>query len=155
MTGEPPLSPPSGESDATTIEGPAEGSRRTPPPMAYIRLYADADGHSRFEDVTLTGETRGVVESDLLATFSAPFAAKEVMFRYVVREADGRRRHNAPCRQFIVQLTGECEIEASDGQRRRMVPGTVLLVEDTEGLGHVTRRIGDEERMTLIIPLDG
>lgn len=122
-------------------------------PIAYIRLYADADGRSRFEDVRLTGEPRGVSESELRAVFSEPFPAEHAAFRYVIAEASGEHPHNAPRRQFIVQLTGECEIEASDGDRRRMVPGSVLLVEDTEGLGHVTRRLGQEDRLTMVIPL--
>lgn len=122
-------------------------------PLAYIRLYTDVDGRSRFEDVTLLGEPRGVVESELEAVFSVPFPADAVMFRHVVREADGSRPHNAPRRQFIIQLTGECEIEASDGEKRRLVPGSVLLVEDLDGDGHITRRVGDELRLTMIVPL--
>jgi quercetin dioxygenase-like cupin family protein len=123
-------------------------------PIVYTRLYADDQGHSRFEDVRLTGEVRGVAESELRALFSAPFPARQAMFRYVVEEASDEHPHNTPRRQFIVQLTGECEIEASDGERRRLVPGSVLLLEDTDGLGHVTRRVGDEDRLTLLIPLD-
>lgn len=122
-------------------------------PHAYIRLYADAEGHSCFEDVTLPAETRGVVESDLVATFSAPIPTHAVMFRHVMREADGERPHTAPRRQFIIQLAGECEVEACHGEKRRMVPGTVLLVEDVEGHGHITRRVGDDQRLTLVIPL--
>lgn len=128
-------------------------SADVPQPLAYIRLYTDADGRSRFEDVMLPGEPRSVIESDLMAVFSVPFPADEVMFRHVVREADGTRPHNAPRRQFIVQLTGECEIEASGGETRRLVPGSVLLVEDLDGEGHITRRVGDELRLTMIIPL--
>jgi hypothetical protein len=122
-------------------------------PVAYIRLYADADGQSRFEDVRLTGEPQGVSESELRATFSDPFPAEHAMFRHVIEEASAEHRHNTPRRQFIVQLTGECEIEASDGDRRRMVPGTVLLLEDVDGLGHITRRLGEEHRLTMVIPL--
>ena len=122
-------------------------------PVVYVRLYADEEGNSRIEDVRLAGETRGVDYSKLRATFSAPFPADHAMFRYVVEEASAEHPHNAPRRQFIVQLTGECEIEASDGERRRLGPGSVLLVEDTEGLGHITRRLGEENRLTLVVPL--
>lgn len=122
-------------------------------PIAYFRLYADADGHSRFEDVRLTGEPRGVSESELRAAFSEPFPADHAMFRYVVAEASAEHPHNAPRRQFIIQLTGECEIETSTGDRRRMAPGSVLLVEDTDGLGHITRRLGEDNRLTMVIPL--
>jgi len=122
-------------------------------PVAYVRLYADEDGHSRFEDVRLGGEPRGVEESELRAAFSEPFEAQYAMFRHVVSEASADHPHNAPRRQFIIQLTGRCEIETSDGDRRRLGPGSVLLVEDVDGLGHITRRLGDEDRLTMIIPL--
>jgi hypothetical protein len=127
---------------------------RTAAPIAYIRLYVDEDGHSHFEDVRLRGEAHGVVESDLRAVFSDPFTATAALFRHVVEEADATRPHNTPCRQFIIQLAGECEVEASDGDTRRLVPGSVLLLEDVEGLGHVTRRIGDASRMTMVVRLE-
>lgn len=122
-------------------------------PRAYVRLYADADGQSHLEDVPLAGEPRDVVESELRAVFSEPFAARSASFRYVVQEAASEHPHNTPRRQFIVMLTGVCEIESSDGDRRRLGPGEVLLLEDTEGDGHITRRVGDQDRLTLIIPL--
>jgi hypothetical protein len=123
-------------------------------PLAYIRVYTDEAGNSHFEDVRLTGEPSGVTESELRAVFSEPFPAQRAMFRHVVEEASAEHPHNTPRRQLIVQLTGECEIEASDGDRRRLVPGSVLLLEDTDGLGHITRRVGGEDRLTLLIPLE-
>jgi hypothetical protein len=135
----------------TLLAGSDEGSVEMP--VAYVRLYTDADGHSRFQDVSPPGRTTGVVESDLRATFSEPMSADWLMFRHVVHEADDSQPHNAPRRQFIVMLKGECEVETSTGEKRRLGPGSVLLTEDTEGLGHVTRRIGDGDRLTLLIPL--
>lgn len=125
----------------------------SPAPRAYVRIYADSEGHSHLEDVALVGEARGVVESELRAVFSEPFAAESASFRYVVREADSEHPHNTPRRQFIVMLAGACEIEASDGDRRQLGPGEVLLLEDTDGRGHITRRVGDQDRLTLVIPL--
>lgn len=124
-------------------------------PAAYIRLYTDSEGHSRIEDVELPGRTTGVVESDLRATFSEPMKSGWVVFRRVVREADGGLPHNAPRRQFIVLLKGQCEVETSTGDKRRLGPGDVLLTEDMDGIGHMTRRIGQEDRLTLVIELDG
>lgn len=123
------------------------------PPVAYVRVCTDPDGHSRFEDVSLGGSATGVTESDLRAVFSEPFDVGSLQFRYVVEEADDGELHNAPRRQFIVLLRGWCELEASTGDRRRFGPGTVLLADDVEGLGHRTRRIWDEKRLTLQIPL--
>lgn len=153
MTGSPTVRPwiHQGEQPPSVLAEPDECA--TEMPVAYIRLYTDSDGHSRFEDVTPQGRTAGVAESDLRATFSEPMAAGWVMFRHVVHEADDSRPHNAPRRQFIVMLKGECEVETSTGETRRLGPGSVLLTEDTDGLGHITRRIGDDDRLTLLIPL--
>jgi hypothetical protein len=142
----------------TMIDDAGETQQQSSPPeatrpIAYVRLYTDEQGQTRLEDVSLDGNTRGVVESDLRATFSEPIVVNHMMFRYVVREADGERPHNAPQRQFIVQLSGNCEVETSDGDTRRLGPGSVLLVEDVDGAGHITRRVGDADRLTLIIPL--
>ncbi len=94
-----------------------------------------------------------MTESELRAVFSSPFPADSASFRYVVREAATEHPHNTPRRQFIVMLSGACEVEASDGERRTLGPGSVLLLEDTDGIGHITRRVGDEDRLTLVIPL--
>jgi hypothetical protein len=122
-------------------------------PCAYTRLYTDVDGHSRFEDVELAGETRGVGYAELVATFAQPIAAEAVVFRNVVREASDETPHNAPRRQFIIQVSGACEVESSTGEIRHFGPGSVLLVEDLHGHGHITRKVGTGERLTLLITL--
>ena len=38
----------------------------------------------------------------------------------------------------MIFLSGETEIEVSDGEKRKFVPGDVLLLEDTKGHGHYT-----------------
>ncbi|GGN20400.1 hypothetical protein [Streptomyces fuscichromogenes] len=122
-------------------------------PVAYIRIYTGHDGHSYFEDVRPDGEMRGTPESDLHAIFGELLQVDTAVFRHVVREADDSRRHNAPRPQFIIVLKGECEVESSLGDTRRMGPGHILLAEDVAGFGHVTRRIGDQERLTMVVTL--
>ncbi len=84
-------------------------------------------------------------------TISETIAAKGVMFRqsreYFINW------HNAPHRQFVVNLTGTVEIVASDGEKRRLGPGSILLAEDLTGKGHTSRGLGGEERISLFIPL--
>ncbi|MGN5479259.1 hypothetical protein ACTMU2_26870 [Cupriavidus basilensis] len=45
-------------------------------------------------------------------------------------------------RMWIIMLDGEMEFEASDGERRSLVPGSALLLEDTTGKGHRGRVVG-------------
>lgn len=115
--------------------------------MKYTRIYADANGESHFEDVEI--EMKGAPYNT--GSISEMFRAKGVMFRlspdYFVDW------HNAPRRQFVVNVTGSVEIVASDGEKRRFGPGTILLAEDVTGKGHTSRGMGGEERLSLFIPL--
>ena len=40
---------------------------------------------------------------------------------------------------------GEIEFETNDGEVQRLVPGMVVLAEDTTGKGHKARSIGNED----------
>lgn len=61
--------------------------------------------------------------------------------------------HTAPRRQFIVLLDGEIEITAGTGEVRRFRGGDILLVEDTEGRGHLTKHVVPQIRKSLFLPL--
>jgi quercetin dioxygenase-like cupin family protein len=113
----------------------------------YTRLYADEQGESHFEDVAVAGaEEAGVA-------VAAPIPLTSMIMRAVLATAPDAVPHTAPRRQFIVHLEGAVEVEASDGERRRLGPGDVTLVEDTAGAGHVTRRLGEGPWRTLFLPL--
>ena len=58
-----------------------------------------------------------------------------------------------PRRQFVLGLVGELEVEVSDGEVRRFGPGSVILVEDTSGKGHLSRVVGTERSMAAAIRL--
>jgi quercetin dioxygenase-like cupin family protein len=122
--------------------------------LGYLRLYADADGESHFEEVRLAPVGNPGEPGGGRGERAKPIAVSEVVFRRVVDDGEPARAHPAPRRQFVVQLVGEVEVEASDGEVRRLGPGSVVLVEDLEGAGHVTRPVGDgAERLTLFLPL--
>ncbi|MDF1796034.1 MAG: hypothetical protein P1U63_05810 [Coxiellaceae bacterium] len=55
---------------------------------------------------------------------------------------------NAPRKQFFIYLSGLVEIEVASGEKRRFKKGDVLLVEDCDGQGHITRII---EPMTAVV----
>jgi quercetin dioxygenase-like cupin family protein len=118
--------------------------------MDYVRLYADEHGETHFEDVSPAMVAERYAGAEWL--ISQPLRVGDLRFRRVTVEF-GDEPHVAPCRQLIVALTGESEVEVSDGETRRFGPGSVILVEDTTGKGHRTRRIGDTIRETLFISL--
>jgi quercetin dioxygenase-like cupin family protein len=61
--------------------------------------------------------------------------------------------HNAPRRQYVITLSGQGEVEVAGGKKIHLGPGHIDLVEDTTGKGHITRTIGNEDRVTLTLPL--
>lgn len=115
--------------------------------MRYFRIYSDADGESHFEDLDIALETRpnGSAYSEL-------HPAAGVIFRRTPAD-QYLDWHPAPRRQYVVTLSGEAEVEASDGEVRRIGPGTIMLADDVTGKGHITRGVGTEERLSLFIPL--
>ena len=110
-------------------------------------LYTGPDGESHFEDIEIPlNNTRGIIRQ------SEPLAAAGIIFR----ETDGDYNsdwHNAPRRQFIIQLEGELEIEIGDGTKRRFAPGDILLAEDITGRGHIARAVNNQPRKAIVVPL--
>ncbi|MHB8574198.1 MAG: cupin domain-containing protein [Dehalococcoidia bacterium] len=114
--------------------------------MHYLRLYTTPDGESHFDDSEVT--TAVSAGPDIGAALrSDPIAATAVLFvdnPVPGDEAAGEwlAWHATAGRGFMVRLTGELEVQASDGEIRRLGPGSVLLGEDTAGRGHRARRLG-------------
>lgn len=115
--------------------------------MQIVRLFAGNDGQSHFEDIALAFR-----EADFGESVSLRKAAGPVLLR---RISPGHRVtwHPAPQLQYVVMLSGQMEVEAGDGEVRRFRPGDVLLTEDLTGKGHLTRTIGGEPRVLLVVPL--
>ena len=61
--------------------------------------------------------------------------------------------HPAPQRVLAVYLSGSGEMVASAGEVRELVPGTVILAEDTTGKGHMSRVTGTEDMYVVILML--
>ena len=117
------------------------------PKMHYFRIYTDTDGETHFEDIAVElGNSRNG------SNLSALHPASGVIFRQSPAD-QFIDWHPAPRRQYVVTLAGEAEVEASDGEIRRLGPGTIMLAEDTTGKGHITRGVGTTERLSLFIPV--
>ena len=120
------------------------------PNYSYVRIFADSDGESHFEDVV----------GDMVPTDFAPPAppthtggARDVnqsLFFSAPAGWDGEW-HPAPARQFMVVLKGQFTGEVSDGEIRTLNPGDILLVEDTTGKGHYTTTPVDSEENLVFV----
>jgi hypothetical protein len=113
----------------------------------YFRIYTDSDGETHFEDldIELYPQINGAHYSELIH-------ATGVIFR---RNPANQiiDWHPAPRRQFVITLSGHAEIEASDGEVRQIGPGTIMLAEDVTGKGHISRGVGDQDRLSIFFTL--
>ncbi len=116
--------------------------------MAVVRVYTGDDGRSHFEDIEIALSDQGPV-----GRISELIGGPGVLFREVDGDYD-LDFHNAPRRQFVVNLVGSVDIGVGDGTVRRLGPGDVLLAEDTHGQGHTSAAVNGDPRQCLFIPID-
>src|SRR6476660_4111745 len=106
--------------------------------MTYVRIEHDGAGGSRSTDVEVTVEKQPFAAGVPPLFVSQPVAATSATFVEFPSAVRDTEPHPTPRRQFAVILCGACETRTTDGAVRRHEPGSVVLLEDTEGEGHVT-----------------
>ena len=110
--------------------------------MKIIRVFTGDDGESHFEDIT-PEEMSTIVNRLGPGDITLGLRPSPSFSDY----------HNAPRRQYVVNLSGTAEFEAADGTKVQMEPGDILVAEDLTGHGHIARSLGDTPRASLAIPL--
>jgi hypothetical protein len=118
----------------------------------YTRLYADADGESHFEVVEAELESVDFAPPAPPLNLSAFLPATQMAFFGAPAGWRGDW-HPASARNLYVVISGEWEVEASDGTVRRFPPNSVLLAEDTTGKGHKSAAVSDEDSLALLVQL--
>jgi hypothetical protein len=105
--------------------------------MKYTRIYADPAGQSHFEDieVELTEINFAPPAPPLNLSLFNPAQQYGFCSYPVGWRGDW---HPTPFRQVFFFLSGEVAVQVGEGQVRHFVPGSVVLVEDITGNGHVT-----------------
>jgi quercetin dioxygenase-like cupin family protein len=114
-------------------------------PVKMHRLYTGADGQTHVEEIMVDFGPGGVNGFKLKAG-----AGAEIRRAPPGRVADW---HTAPRRQYVITLSGRGEVELIDGTKIELGPGSIDLAEDLTGKGHITRVVGNEDRITLAIPV--
>ena len=113
--------------------------------VGYVRMYNDAEGESHFQDLTVGLEERDFAPPAAPA-YVAPFLeASGTLFFGVQPGWGGETPHPTPQRQLFSILRGTVELTVSDGERRQLGPGDLLLLDDTEGRGHSSHVVGRDE----------
>jgi hypothetical protein len=118
----------------------------------YVRLYADSVGESHFEDIQVELSAVDLAPPEPPLSLSSFLTAEQMGF---LRAPAGwvADWHPSAANNMFVVISGEWEIEASDGSIRRFGPGEVLLVEDTTGRGHKSQVISNRDSLALLVQL--
>lgn len=116
--------------------------------MKIHHLYTDEKGDSHFEDMEIE-----YVETTPAGQFTKRLPTTGMIFREVQPTYD-LDWHNAPRRQYIINLDNGVQITASDGEARIIGAGEVILVEDTTGKGHLSKAVNERLRHCIFVTLD-
>ena len=114
--------------------------------VMMTRLYTGPDNQTHAEEVELKFTPGNPAEVSKLL----PVTSSE-LHRTSGGSVDDW--HRAPRRQYVITLSGHGEIEVAGGKKISLGPGSIDLVEDTTGKGHITKVVGADDRVTLQLPL--
>lgn len=121
--------------------------------MKYLRLYEDEAGDSHFGWIEYPMTLMNASPPAKPVYFSQPEPASK--WSSVRCPPDwGGGLHAAPQRQILICTRGSLRMTTSLGDHRDVVPGTAMLVEDTNGKGHVSEVTSDEAFEAILIRLE-
>jgi len=112
----------------------AEGQEKAPSALGkrVIRIYNDADGSSHLQELVIATKagrpTRSAPAIPVTASIYTEYTGSAV-----------EDWHRAPARQFSISMSGEIEVEVSDGTKHPIHAGDMVFLEDLTGKGHITR----------------
>ena len=121
----------------------AEGTAQNGKPVMITRFFTGPDGLTHAEEIEVKFPGGGPY--NLLASSG-------VQLR---RTPPGRELdyHTASRRQYVITLSGHAELVLSGGQTIQVGPGSIELAEDLTGKGHITRTVGTEDRVVILVPV--
>lgn len=119
----------------------------------YVRIFADDEGESHFEDLGVVLEQQDFAPPAGPVNI-APFQKASGTFWFGADPGWDGLAHPTPRRQIFCVVQGGVEGVTSDGEVRQLGPGAVIVLEDTEGKGHSTRVVGDEDLIMFGVTLD-
>jgi hypothetical protein len=106
-----------------------------------VHVYATPEGGSHVEELAISPDAKPIPVTRMTAGAYRGSGARAPDW------------HNVPRKQFAINMTGELEVELSDGTRRKIGSDLVFL-EDTTGKGHITRALGPITNVFIQVPDD-
>jgi hypothetical protein len=149
---------------ASLIAASADESRTMSSPiptLPYVHLYSDASGVSHFRDEKLpfASGARGAAQAAVSPELSNARAISALQLSnapgatlLLLKRGAEEDWHRAPRRMYLIVVQGMSEVTAGDGEIRRFGLGSVLLMDDLTGKGHITRAVGNVDHIALTIP---
>ena len=122
----------------------AENVAQDGKPVVITRFFTGPDGLTHAEEIEVKFAPGGGAYNLL--------ASSGVQLR---RTPPGREidYHPASRRQYVITLSGHAELVLSGGQTIQVGPGSIELAEDLTGKGHITRTVGTEDRVVILVPV--
>jgi hypothetical protein len=118
--------------------------------LRLTHLFTGTDGESHVEDVEYALEPfEGGAGADGIAITG-------LTFRLWDGAPPKHDFHNTSRPQLVIHLAGSVEVECSDGSKRILQPGEIMVSENTApGMGHISNEL-EQPRLQLLIPyVDG
>lgn len=107
-----------------------------------IHVYATPDGESHLERIEIANDAGEIPVTAMTAR------------AYARNVSNSAEWHTAPRKQFAINMTGDLEVEISDGTRHRIGQGDLVYLEDITGKGHVTRVLSPVTNLFIHVPQD-
>jgi quercetin dioxygenase-like cupin family protein len=108
-------------------------------PVTMMRIYNGPDGLGHAEEIQAPVAADGTLKTDI--------SGAELHWQVPSANADW---HRGPRHQYVITLLGTGEVEVSGGEKIPVGPGSIDLIDDTAGKGHITRNF--TPRLTLWLP---
>lgn len=131
---------------AASLDDKNDGHQVGAPPahFGYSEIYEGGDGKTHFRNITVDLKSTDFVPPAAPAGIGGLQPATHTLFSAIGANwgrADYKAGvpHPTPKRQFLVMLSGTGTMITTDGDRRRLAPGTVVLLTDVSpSKGHFT-----------------
>jgi quercetin dioxygenase-like cupin family protein len=118
--------------------------------LELTHLFTGEDGESHVEEIEYA------LERDGAGAKAQRIAVTGITFRLWDGAPAVHDLHNTSRPQLVIHLAGSVEVECTDGAKRVLRPGDILVSENTApGKGHYSNEI-EQPRLQLLIPyVDG
>lgn len=118
--------------------------------MDLVEIFADAAGETHFRNTDIPMELHDFAPPSQPIRISAEMESTSSLFLTAPPGWD-EEFHPTPRKQLAVMLEGSATISATDGDTIEVLPGSIILLNDQDSKGHLTRVSGDEEASFLLI----